>query len=110
MWAALVGFLLMVLAGVTSYKKARAKMSYETWWMVHVLTYGAVAASFMHQIANGQVRGRPSLTGVSVESPQLKVRVPLKLKKAIDKEAKRRGLTASMVVREALQEKFAQTS
>jgi hypothetical protein len=35
MWAALAGFLLMVLAGVTSYKKARAKMSYETWWMVH---------------------------------------------------------------------------
>ena len=55
MWAALAGFVLMVLAGVTSYKKARAKMSYETWWMVHVLTYGAVAASFMHQIANGQM-------------------------------------------------------
>jgi hypothetical protein len=49
-----------------------------------------------------QVRGRPSLTGESVESPQLKVRVPIKLKKAIDKEAKRRGLTASMVVREDL--------
>jgi predicted ferric reductase len=43
MWAALAGFVLMVLAGVTSYKKAPAKMSYETWWMVHVLTYGAVA-------------------------------------------------------------------
>jgi predicted ferric reductase len=45
MWAALAGFVLMVLVGVTSYKKARAKMSYETWWMVHVLTYAAVAAS-----------------------------------------------------------------
>jgi predicted ferric reductase len=55
MWFALAGFLLMVLAGVTSYKKARAKMSYETWWMVHVLTYAAVAASFMHQIANGSM-------------------------------------------------------
>jgi predicted ferric reductase len=47
--------MLMVLAGVTSYKKARAKMSYETWWMVHVLTYAAVAASFMHQIVNGSM-------------------------------------------------------
>ena len=65
-------------------------------------------AAKMAKDAIKQVRGRPSLTGVSVESPQLKVRVPLKLKKAIDKEAKRRGLTASMVVREALQEKFAQ--
>jgi hypothetical protein len=55
-----------------------------------------------------QVRGRPSLTGVSVESPQLKVRVPVKLKKAIEKEAKRRGETTSTVVREVLQERFLQ--
>jgi predicted ferric reductase len=55
MWFALAGFVLMVMAGVTSYKKARAKMSYETWWMVHILTYAAVAASFMHQVVNGQM-------------------------------------------------------
>ena len=55
MWFALVGFILMILAGVTSYKKARAKMSYETWWLVHLLTYGAIAASFMHQVINGQM-------------------------------------------------------
>jgi hypothetical protein len=55
-----------------------------------------------------QVRGRPSLTAVAVESPQLKVRVPVKLKKAIDKEAKRRGETTSTIVREVLQERFLQ--
>ena len=55
MWFALAGFFLMIVAGVTSYKKARAKMSYETWWMVHVLTYFAMAASFMHQIVNGSM-------------------------------------------------------
>ena len=55
MWFALAGFFLMILAGVTSYKKARAKMSYETWWIVHVLTYFAMAASFMHQIVNGSM-------------------------------------------------------
>jgi len=55
MWWALAGFILMVMAGVTSYKKARAKMSYETWWTVHVLTYSAIAASFMHQVVNGQM-------------------------------------------------------
>ena len=55
MWWALAGFILMVAAGVTSYKKARAKMSYETWWTVHVLTYSAIAASFMHQVINGQM-------------------------------------------------------
>ena len=55
MWAALPGFILMVAAGVTSYKKARAKMSYETWWIVHIYTYVAIAASFMHQVVNGQM-------------------------------------------------------
>jgi predicted ferric reductase len=55
MWWALAGFVLMVMAGITSYKKARAKYSYETWWMLHVLTYGAVASAFMHQIQNGQM-------------------------------------------------------
>jgi len=53
MWWALAAFISFIAAGVTSYKKARAKMSYETWWTVHVLTYGAIAASFMHQIVNG---------------------------------------------------------
>lgn len=53
MWAALAGFVLMIMAGVTSYKKARAKMSYETWWMIHVYTYLAIALSFMHQVLNG---------------------------------------------------------
>jgi predicted ferric reductase len=38
-----------------SYKKARAKMSYETWWIIHVYTYIAIAASFMHQVLNGQM-------------------------------------------------------
>ncbi len=52
-----------------------------------------------------KVLGRPSLTAKNVESPQLKVRVPIKLKKALDKEAKRRGETKSAIVREAL-EKF----
>ena len=47
-------------------------------------------AAKMARDAIKQVRGRPSLTAVAVESPQLKVRVPAKLKKAIEKEAKRR--------------------
>ena len=55
MWWALAGFVLMIQAGITSYKKARAKYSYETWWILHVLTYGAIASAFMHQIQNGQM-------------------------------------------------------
>lgn len=55
LWFALLGFVLLIIAGVTSYKKARAKMSYETWWIIHLYTYVAVAASFMHQVINGQM-------------------------------------------------------
>lgn len=55
MWPALAGFILKMLAGVTSYRKARAKMSYETWWIIHIYTYVAIAASFMHQVLNGQM-------------------------------------------------------
>ena len=67
-------------------------------------------AAKMARNAIKQVRGRPSLTAVAVESPQLKVRVPVKLKKAIEKEAKRRGETTSTIVREVLQERFLQKS
>ena len=50
---ALVAFLFFAAAGITSYKKARAKMSYETWWTIHLYTYLAIALSFMHQVLIG---------------------------------------------------------
>jgi predicted ferric reductase len=53
MWAALAGFIFMATAGITSYKKARARLSYETWWLIHISTYAAITLSFMHQILNG---------------------------------------------------------
>ena len=55
MWFALAGFVLLVIAGITSYKKARAKLSYEAWWLIHLFSYSAIAAAFMHQVLNGQV-------------------------------------------------------
>ncbi|MEI6407368.1 MAG: ferredoxin reductase family protein [Actinomycetes bacterium] len=53
MLPALVAFMFFAAAGISSYKKARAKMSYETWWTIHLYTYLAVALSFMHQILTG---------------------------------------------------------
>jgi predicted ferric reductase len=53
MWPALAGFIFMIAAGISSYKKARAKMSYETWWIIHIYTYLAIGLSFMHQVLNG---------------------------------------------------------
>ncbi len=53
MLPATVGFIFFIVAGLTSYKKVRKKMSYETWWTVHLYTYFAIALSFMHQILMG---------------------------------------------------------
>ncbi|MFL5846340.1 MAG: ferric reductase-like transmembrane domain-containing protein [Solirubrobacteraceae bacterium] len=51
--AATAGFLLLIAAGVTSYRKARRRMAYETWWTVHLYTYLALFLSFSHQIGTG---------------------------------------------------------
>ncbi|MCW3047086.1 MAG: putative ferric reductase [Solirubrobacterales bacterium] len=51
--AATVGFGLLVMAGVTSARIARRRMSHETWWSVHLYTYLAAALSFSHQLATG---------------------------------------------------------
>ena len=53
MLPAFVGFILLILAGVTSYKKVRSQIKYETWWVIHLYTYLGVALSFMHQILTG---------------------------------------------------------
>lgn len=53
MLPAFVGFLLLIAAGITSYKNVRRAMKYETWWVVHLYTYLGVALSFMHQILTG---------------------------------------------------------
>src|SRR4051812_32355039 len=51
--AATVGGLLLIAAGVTSYRLARRRMAYETWWSVHLYTYLALFLSFSHQVDNG---------------------------------------------------------
>jgi predicted HicB family RNase H-like nuclease len=51
-----------------------------------------------------QVVGRPSLTGPTKVSPEIKARVPEKLKLALEREAKRQGQTPSALIRQALEE------
>jgi predicted ferric reductase len=52
--AASVGAALLFMAGLTSYRIARRRMSHETWWAVHLYTYLALALAFSHQIGTGQ--------------------------------------------------------
>lgn len=51
--AATVAGVLLIAAGVTSYRLARRRMAYETWWSVHLYTYLALFLSFSHQIDTG---------------------------------------------------------
>jgi len=50
---ATVAFGLLVMAGVSSFRAARKRMRYETWWAVHLYTYLAIALAFSHQLADG---------------------------------------------------------
>jgi ferredoxin-NADP reductase len=51
--ASAVASVLLIGAGVTSYRLARRRMAYETWWSVHLYTYLALFLSFSHQIHTG---------------------------------------------------------
>ena len=51
--ASMVGFALLVMVGVTSYRNVRRKLPYENWWVVHLYTYLALSLAFAHQIVTG---------------------------------------------------------
>ncbi len=51
--AATVAGVLLIAAGVTSYRLARRRMAYETWWSVHLYTYLALFLAFSHQVNTG---------------------------------------------------------
>ena len=53
MLAAVAGSGLLVLAGFTSYRMVRQRLRYETWWVVHLYFYLALALAFAHQIVTG---------------------------------------------------------
>lgn len=55
---ATVGLGLMVLAAVVSIRAIRTRLSRETWWLIHLSMYLALALSFAHVIALG-----PSFVG-----------------------------------------------
>jgi predicted ferric reductase len=53
MLGATVATALLFLAGVTSYKRARRRFRYETWWSIHLYTYLALLFAFPHQVDTG---------------------------------------------------------
>ena len=53
MLMATAGTVLLFVAGITSYKRARKHFKYETWWSVHLYTYLALLFAFPHEVDNG---------------------------------------------------------
>lgn len=50
----------MITVVITSIKIARAKLSYEAWYLVHLLSYVAVLAAIPHQFSTGSdIAGKP---------------------------------------------------
>ena len=50
---ATIGLALMTLVVITSIRAARKKLSYEAWYLIHLLSYGAILASIPHQYEFG---------------------------------------------------------
>jgi hypothetical protein len=50
---ATVAIALFILVAVVSIRAARARLSYETWYGIHLYVYVAVALGFLHQLALG---------------------------------------------------------
>ncbi|MEU7019097.1 ferredoxin reductase family protein [Streptomyces sp. NPDC046203] len=60
MLAATAALLFLLLTAVVSARAARRRLSHETWYHLHLLTYAAVFLGFGHQIGNGADLGRPA--------------------------------------------------
>jgi predicted ferric reductase len=52
LWS-VAGFALFVMVGVTSVRYARRRLSYETWFGLHLYAYLAIALAFLHQLFTG---------------------------------------------------------
>jgi predicted ferric reductase len=63
MKTATLGLFLMIAVVVTSLNFARRKMSYEAWYIVHIMSYIAVLAAVPHQFSTGSdIHGKPVQT------------------------------------------------
>ena len=50
---ATIGLGLLVVVGIVSARRVRSRVSYEAWYLIHLLTYLAVALSFLHVLTAG---------------------------------------------------------
>ena len=53
MLKATIGTVLLLGVGAVSARAARRRLSYETWYYLHLATYAAIFLTFFHQLSNG---------------------------------------------------------
>jgi predicted ferric reductase len=64
MFAAVVSYAMLVVIAGVSIRMVRRKFSYDTWWVIHLYTYLALALSIPHQIFSGtNFAGRHAVQG-----------------------------------------------
>jgi predicted ferric reductase len=60
MLTATAALVLMVIVVVSSIQVARKRLSYEAWWLIHLLSYFSVFLAIPHQISTGSdIAGKP---------------------------------------------------
>lgn len=64
MWTATISLALMIIVVVSSIQIARKKLSYEAWYIIHLLSYGSVMLAIPHQFSTGSdIAGKPIQQG-----------------------------------------------
>ena len=53
LWLALAGTVVFLAVGLTSARLLRRRLSYEWWYAVHLVVYGGIALTFLHQVSAG---------------------------------------------------------
>ena len=102
MWSAVVGAVLFVVIGLTSWRRLRRHMSYETWYFLHTLGYLAVLLGFGHQLTLGSdIAGRVFATWWWVGLAVAVLAVVLWSRIGVFVHALRRPLYVSAVSKEA---------
>ena len=61
---ATVGSLLIAAVTISSLASVRRRMSYETWYFVHLAAYAGFALSFGHQLVTGEIFGKDTVARV----------------------------------------------
>lgn len=60
MWSATLGLVLMIVVVITSINAARKKLSYEAWYIIHLLGYLSILVAIPHQFSTGSdIAGKP---------------------------------------------------